>query len=93
MPIYNTFRLSAPYCCSRILSLSYNMGNVCVTQTLMKIIYTCNKIKSFILFFSFVLLSTTVREKSINFELIRTNVALIISNINFISVCRIKTFI
>jgi hypothetical protein len=92
-PIDNTFRLSAPYCCGCILSLSYNMSYFCVTQALMKIIDTCNEIKSFSLCFRFILLLNTVREKSIDFKLIRTNAALVIRNINILSIWWVETIV
>jgi hypothetical protein len=92
-PINKTFRLGTPYSCRSILCLSYNVSNFCVTQTLMKIIYTSYRIKGFSLCFRFILLLQTIREKSINFKLKRTNAALIISNINILSFCRIKTIV
>ena len=92
-PINKTFWLGTPYSCSSILCLSYNVSNFCVTQTLMKIIYTSYRIKGFSLCFRFILLLQTVREKSINFKLKRTNATLVISNINILSFCRIKTIV
>lgn len=90
-PINKTFRLGAPYSCSSILCLSYNVSNFCVTQTLMKIIYTSYRIKCFSWFFR--LLLETVREKSINFKLKRTNRAIIFSNTNILSFLRIRTIV
>ena len=92
-PINKTFRLSAPNSCSRVLSLSYNMSNFCVAQTLMEIIYTSYRIKCFPLCIRSILLLKTIREKSINLKLKRTNTALIISNINILWFCSIKTIV